>query len=144
MQAVDYKNYFNPQKPSVESDADDMAYIYFTSGSTGQPKAIAGRLQGIDHFIRWEQEALGLGEGVRVSRLLPISFDGSLRDIFLPLCTGGMAIGPAPRNTVLQARKLVEWLEEHEINVIHCVPSLFRSIVNEMLTPERLPALKIS
>ena len=141
-EAVDYKNYFNPEKPSVESDADDMAYIYFTSGSTGQPKAIAGRLQGIDHFIRWEQETLGVAEGVRVSRLLPISFDASLRDIFLPLCSGGIAIGPAPRDTVLQARKLVEWLEQHEINVIHCVPSLFRSIVNEMLTPDRLPSLK--
>ena len=142
VQAVDYNNYFNPEKPSVESDADDMAYIYFTSGSTGQPKAIAGRLQGIDHYIRWEQETLGVGEGVRVSRLLPITFDGSLRDIFLPLCTGGIAVGPAPRDTVLQARKLVEWIEQHEIDVIHCVPSLFRSIVNEMLTPERLPSLK--
>jgi amino acid adenylation domain-containing protein len=141
-QAVDYRNFFNPENPSVESDADDMAYIYFTSGSTGQPKAIAGRLQGIDHFIRWELEALGTGEGVRVSRLLPISFDASLRDIFLPLCSGGIAVGPAPRDTVLQARKLVEWLEKYEINVIHCVPSLFRSIVNEVLTPERLPALK--
>jgi amino acid adenylation domain-containing protein len=141
-QAVDFKDYFNPEKPSVKSDADDMAYIYFTSGSTGQPKAIAGRLQGIDHFIRWEQEALGVGEGVRVSRLQPISFDASLRDMFLALCSGGVTVGPAPRDTVLEARKLVEWLEEHEINVIHCVPSLFRSIVNETLTPERLPALK--
>lgn len=140
--AVNYSNYFNPEKPSVESDADDMAYIYFTSGSTGQPKAIAGRLQGIDHFIKWELETLGVGEDVRVSRLLPISFDASLRDIFLPLCSGGVAIGPAPRDTVLQARKLVEWLEKYEINLIHCVPSLFRSIVNEVLTPERLPALK--
>lgn len=142
VQAVDYKNYFNPEKPSVESQADDMAYIYFTSGSTGKPKAIAGRLQGIDHFIKWEQETLGVTEGVRVSRLLPISFDASLRDIFLPLCTGGIAIGPAPRDTVLQARKLVEWIEQHEINVIHCVPSLFRSIVNEVLTPDRLPSVK--
>ncbi|HEX7333866.1 MAG TPA: amino acid adenylation domain-containing protein [Pyrinomonadaceae bacterium] len=142
VQAVDYKDYFNPEKPSVKSAADDMAYIYFTSGSTGQPKAIAGRLQGIDHFIRWEQEALGVGEGVRVSRLLPISFDASLRDIFLPLCSGGIAIGPAPRDTVLQARKLVEWIEQHEINVVHCVPSLFRSIVNETLTSDRLPSLK--
>jgi amino acid adenylation domain-containing protein len=140
--AVDFSNYFNPENPSLESDADDMAYIYFTSGSTGQPKAIAGRLQGIDHFIRWELKTLGVAEGVRVSRLLPISFDASLRDIFLPLCSGGVAIGPAPRDTVLQARKLVEWLEKYEINVIHCVPSLFRSIVNEVLTPERLPALK--
>jgi amino acid adenylation domain-containing protein len=141
-QAVDYKDYFNPEKPPVESEADDMAYIYFTSGSTGQPKAIAGRLQGIDHFIRWELETLGISEGVRVSRLQPISFDASLRDIFLPLCSGGIAIGPAPRDTVLQARKLIEWIEQHEINVIHCVPSLFRSIVNEVLTPERLPSLK--
>jgi amino acid adenylation domain-containing protein len=141
-EAQDYTTYFNPAKPQVESDPDDLAYIYFTSGSTGQPKAIAGRMKGIDHFIRWEIETFKLGEGMRFSRLLPLSFDASLRDIFAPLCSGGMAIGPAPRDTVLQAARLVEWIEANEIEVIHCVPSLFRSIINVSLTSDRMPSLK--
>src|SRR4029079_9462986 len=44
----------NNRRPNVAIGPDDLCYIYFTSGTTGTPKAIAGRLKGIDHFIRWE------------------------------------------------------------------------------------------
>ena len=76
-------------KAAEPSEPDDFCYVYFTSGSTGRPKSIAGRLKGIDHFIRWQIETLGIGKDDRVSQLLPLSFDGSLRDIFVPLCAGG-------------------------------------------------------
>ena len=139
---TDYEKYFNPVKPVIESKPDDMCYVYFTSGSTGQPKAIAGRLKGIDHFIRWEIKTLSLDAGTRVSQILPPSFDGSLRDMFIPLCTGGTACAPAARETVLETRKLIEWLDEQRISVIHCVPSLFRSLLNEPLTADNFKSLK--
>ncbi len=47
----------------LASEPDDPCYLVFTSGSTGRPKGIAGRLKGIDHFVRWEIETLGLGAG---------------------------------------------------------------------------------
>ena len=96
---------------AVNVGPESLAYIYFTSGSSGVPKAIAGRLQGIDHFIRWEIEQLGLGRGVRVSQLLPLSFDGSLRDVFVALCSGGRVCVPPSREVVLEAGKLLEWLK---------------------------------
>src|SRR6185369_1859827 len=40
--------------PEIATEPEQLSYIYFTSGSTGVPKAIAGRLKGIDHFINWE------------------------------------------------------------------------------------------
>ena len=46
----------------IATEPEQLSYIYFTSGSTGVPKAIAGRLKGIDHFINWEIEQLGLEE----------------------------------------------------------------------------------
>src|SRR5262249_28294264 len=82
-------------KKVAASAPDDFCYIYFTSGSTGRPKSIAGRLKGIDHFIRWQIETLRIGKDDRVSQLLPLSFDGSLRDIFVPLCAGGTICVPA-------------------------------------------------
>jgi amino acid adenylation domain-containing protein/FkbH-like protein len=124
------------------SDPDQLSYIYFTSGSSGTPKAIAGRLKGLAHFINWEIEELGVGAGVRVSQLLSPSFDGSLRDIFLPLCVGGVVCVPAQREQVLEGRGLVQWLEEARIEVLHCVPSVFRALVNEELRAAELPALR--
>src|ERR1044072_393532 len=93
----DFTGYFNPRRPDIQLAPDDMVYVYFTSGSTGQPKGIAGRRKGIDHFIRWEVKTLGVGPGTRVSQVLPFSFDGSLRDIFVPLTSGGPH--SAPRRT---------------------------------------------
>lgn len=134
-------NYFNPQRPPGQSHEDDLAYIFFTSGSTGNPKGIAGRLKGIDHFIRWEIETLGVGPETRVSQLLNLTFDGSLRDIFVPLCAGGTVCVPESKDTILDAAKLVDWIDTQRINIIHCVPSMFRSLLNEGLNPDLFPSL---
>ncbi len=138
----DLLEYHNPVAPAVNSDPDQLSYIYFTSGSSGTPKAIAGRLKGIGHFIKWEIEELGVEAGVRVSQLLSASFDGSLRDIFLPLCVGGVVCVPERREQVLEGRGLVQWLEEARIEVVHCVPSVFRALVNEELRAEELQSLR--
>jgi len=137
-----YGRHPNTQKPAVESDADDMCYIYFTSGSTGRPKGIAGRLKSIDHFIRWEIKTLNVSGGTRVSQLTTPAFDAFLRDIFTPLCAGGTVCVPESRETIVDADKLIEWLDESRINILHCVPSLFRAIVNQPLNPDRLAALQ--
>ncbi len=130
------------QAPSVESGPDDLSYIYFTSGSTGVPKAIAGRLKSIDHFIRWEIETLGLDERVRVSQLLPLTFDGSLRDIFVGLCAGGVVCVPESRDVVKDVERLLRWLEEEEVSLVHCVPSLMRAMLNEGMKQGELGSLR--
>lgn len=136
------KEFWNPSKPEVNWQPDDMCYLYFTSGSTGRPKGIAGRLKGIDHFIRWEINTLNVNMGTRVSLLLPLTFDGSLRDLFVPLCAGGTVCMPPGRDTILNARKLALWLDEQRIEIIHCVPSVFRSLINENLTPQMFSSLR--
>lgn len=137
-----YLKHKDAGKPSVQSGPDDFCYLYFTSGSTGTPKAIAGRLNGIDHFIRWEIETFGVRAGTRVSQLTAPSFDAFLRDVFTPLCAGGTVCVPPDRETVLDAAKLVQWIDEQQINLVHCVPSLFRSMINQALDADKFAALK--
>jgi amino acid adenylation domain-containing protein len=133
---------YDPSPPVLAHDPDQLAYVYFTSGSTGKPKGIAGRLKGIDHFIRWQIETFGLDETERVSQLLPLSFDGSLRDIFVPLAVGGCICVPPSREVILDATQLVKWLDAEEVTLVHCVPSLFRSMLNADLRPEELRSLR--
>jgi amino acid adenylation domain-containing protein len=109
------------------SDPDSICYLFFTSGSTGTPKGIAGRLRAIDHFIRWELDAFAIAAGTRVSQLISPTFDAVMRDIFVPLCSGGTICIPPDRETVFDGRALSNWLYEADIALIHCVPSLFRS-----------------
>ena len=124
------------------SDPESPCSIYFTSGSTGKPKAILGRLRGIDHYVRWEAKALGLFPGARVSQLASPSFDGFLKDAFVPLCAGGVVCAPESRNVVLNAGMLADWLDVERIEVLHCVPSVFRSLINQKLTDSYFAALQ--
>jgi amino acid adenylation domain-containing protein len=132
----EYASFGNDERPNREYQPDDACYVFFTSGSTGKPKGIVGRLKGIDHFIKWETKALRLSEGVRVSQLTTPAFDAVLRDIFVPLSVGGTICIPPGRETILDIKKLIDWIDIQGVNVVHCVPSLFRAIVNEDLNSD--------
>jgi amino acid adenylation domain-containing protein len=121
---------------------DALCYVYFTSGSTGRPKGIAGRLKAIDHFVRWEIETFGIGEGTRVSQLTSPAFDAFLRDVFVPLVAGGTVCVPPSREVLLDGAKLTAWIEQQAVNLIHCTPSLFRSILAQGLQSTNFPALR--
>ncbi len=140
--AAAFHGYHNPTPCAVPMDPDALAYIYFTSGSTGKPKGIAGRLKAIDHFIRWEIQTFALDPGTRVSQLTTPAFDAFLRDMFTPLCAGGTVCIPPSPSIARDARRLIAWLDSQHIELLHCVPSLFRSIVNEALRPDLFPALR--
>jgi amino acid adenylation domain-containing protein len=137
-----YLSYERCDHPGIPSDPEAPCSIYFTSGSTGRPKAILGRLKGIDHFMRWEIAAVNAGAGTRVSQLASPSFDGFLKDAFVPLCSGGVVCAPESRELVLDAGRLAQWLNEERVEVLHCVPSLFRALLNERLEHSYFGALK--
>jgi amino acid adenylation domain-containing protein len=142
LDGASYQEYKNSDAPDIASDPEAPCSIYFTSGSTGKPKAILGRLKGIDHFMRWEIEAVGAGPGTRVSQLASPSFDGFLKDVFVPLCSGGVVCAPENRDLILDAWSLADWLDVEQIEVLHCVPSLFRALLNENLNNRYFEALK--
>ena len=131
-----FSNITRPSNPEAPCS------IFFTSGSTGKPKAILGRLKGIDHFIRWEIEAVGAGPGTRVSQLASCSFDGFLKDAFVPLCSGGMVCAPENREIVWDAERLIDWLDIEQVEVLHCVPSVFRSLLGHGLNNQYFEAMK--
>jgi amino acid adenylation domain-containing protein len=137
-----YRSYDNIDRPAIENDRDAPCSIYFTSGSTGKPKAILGRLKGIDHFINWEIEAVSAGPGTRVSQLASPSFDGFLKDAFVPLCSGGTVCAPESRDIILDAGSLADWLDVQQVEVLHCVPSIFRALTNTGLNSGYFEAMK--
>jgi amino acid adenylation domain-containing protein len=126
-------------------EPDDSCYIMYTSGSTGLPKAILGCHKSLSHFVHWEVKEFGLDERVRVTQLPPVTFDASLRDIFVPLITGGTLCIPE-KEIKVNAARLIDWLSREGITLVHCVPSLFRLITKELEeredSGELLPALQ--
>src|SRR5215213_5443517 len=132
----------NHEPMSYRSNPDAPCSIYFTSGSTGKPKAILGRLKGIDHFIRWENETVGAGPGIRVSQLASLSFDGFLKDTFVPLCSGGVVCAPESRDILLDPGRLIDWIDVEQVEVLHLVPSVFRALINQGLNSRYFEGMK--
>jgi amino acid adenylation domain-containing protein len=108
----------------VYQENDDL-YIYFTSGSTGEPKGIVGKNSSLWHFLEWEIGAFAIKPGKRFSQLISPYFDAFLRDIFVPLMSGGTICVPPREGSLFIPEKLIEWIDDQEIQFIHCVPSMF-------------------
>lgn len=106
-------------------------YVYFTSGTTGEPKAVLGRHSSLLQYIEWEIEEFNINDTYRVSQLTRSTFDPFLRDIFVPLCSGGTICIPE-NEVILNPRKLLEWIQDNEISLIHMVPSLFKILSNQL------------
>ncbi|QDX92246.1 amino acid adenylation domain-containing protein [Brevibacillus laterosporus] len=126
----------------IHSYSDNKhCYIYFTSGSTGKPKCILGRHESLLHFIEWEIREMGVDTSSRVSQLTPISFDPFLRDVFVPLCAGGTLCIPMNQDIILHPTRLINWLEDKQVTLVHTVPSLFKVISNHLESSDALPNL---
>ena len=122
-------------------DGDDPLYIYFTSGSTGSPKGIVGRNASVRQFLQWETAAFGITGDCRVSQLISPYFDAFLRDIFVPLLTGGTICIP-DETRLREPAAFAEWIDRAGITHIHCVPSVFRIFNSAQLTPASFAQLK--
>jgi mycobactin peptide synthetase MbtE len=121
----------DPATTAPVVSGDDSNYLLYTSGSTGEPKIIEGCHKSLSHFMHWEVGEFQLDEHTRTAQLVPLSFDVSLRDIFAPLVAGGTLVVP-DGETKLHGGRLVQWLQEEGITLLHTVPSVLRMMMREM------------
>ena len=76
--------------PPIPADAE-LAYVIYTSGSTGTPKGVMLG-HGAVHLVRWAERAYSPEDRALVAATTSLSFDPSIFEIFVPLCTGGAII----------------------------------------------------
>lgn len=118
---------------------EDDAYIFFTSGTTGIPKGVLGTHAGLAHFLDWQRQVGSIGPPDRFALLTSLTFDVILRDIFQPLTSGATLCVPPPR---LAADKVLGWLHQESVTVLHVVASLVRHWLVQAPAALRLPALR--
>ena len=117
---------------------DDPAYVFFTSGSTGQPKAILGCHKGLSHFLQWQRGAFAIGADDRVSQLIGLTFDPLLRDVFLPLTSGATLCVPAESDLL----DTIGWMQREGVTVVHTTPTVMQSWLLDGERRLDLPSLR--
>ncbi|MDR4495603.1 MAG: amino acid adenylation domain-containing protein [Nitrospirales bacterium] len=113
-----------PSQPPITQT--DPAYIFFTSGTFGTPKAILGTHQGLSHFLTWQKETFAIGPDDRIAQLTGLSFDVVLRDILLPFISGGTLCIPEETDRA-DGSAILHWLKRERITVLHAVPAVVQN-----------------
>lgn len=121
---------------------DNLAYVMYTSGSTGQPKGVMVTHRSVLNRVLWGQGHYGAKKEDVVMQKTPYTFDVSIWEMFWPLLVGGKLVIAKPHGHK-DPGYLVNMVRSEKVSVIHFVPSmltqfLLESEVSECKTLEQV------
>jgi amino acid adenylation domain-containing protein len=120
---------------------DTIAYLLYTSGSTGQPKGVIQNHRNVLHFIRTYTNNLHITADDKLTLLSYYSFDAAVVDIFAALLNGATLY---PINLKQQSfATLSAWLTEQQITIYHSTPTVYRHWLNALTGDENLAQIRL-
>ncbi|HEU0053267.1 MAG TPA: amino acid adenylation domain-containing protein, partial [Longimicrobium sp.] len=128
------------EAPRIEIGADTLAYLSFTSGTTGTPKAVMGRHSSLTHFTPWLAAEFALSASDRFSLLSGLAHDPLHRDVFTPLQLGAAVVAPEPDETGTPGY-LARWMREAGVTVAHLTPAMGQ-LLADAAEGERIDSLR--
>ena len=121
---------------------DQLAYIYFTSGSTGEPKGAMCEHAGMLNHLFAKIDDLGIGAGQVVAQTAPQCFDISLWQLVSALLVGGRTL-LVEQDVILDVGRFVETIVEGRVAVLQVVPSYLEVVLSYLeREPRPLPDLR--
>jgi amino acid adenylation domain-containing protein len=105
----------------------DPIYIVFTSGSTGVPKGVVACHRSVIDYIEHLSDILSFSENTRFANQAPLYFDACLKELY-PTIKFGATAYLTPKQLFMFPVKLVEFLNEHQINTVCWVVSALTMI----------------
>ncbi|WP_131785861.1 non-ribosomal peptide synthetase [Protofrankia symbiont of Coriaria ruscifolia] len=127
---------------SVSVAPDQLAYIYFTSGSTGEPKGAMCEHAGMFNHLYAKINDLEIGEGQVVAQTAPQCFDISLWQLVSALLAGGRTL-LIEQDVILDVQRFVDKIACGRVTVLQVVPSYLEVVLSYLEQhPRELPDLR--
>lgn len=113
--------------PAVRPAPGNVCYVIHTSGSTGDPKAVAVSYGNLACSIPEIAHEYQIGPGDRVAQLASLSFDTSIEQIFVALTRGATLILPPPGT--MAPSEVLRGIERKHVTVIDLTPAYWHQVL---------------
>lgn len=126
---------------SLLIDPDSLAFIIYTSGSSGKPKGVTQTHRNIQHYVYNYADFINVNPVDRLTMISPFSHSAVVMDIFSALLYGASLFPyDVPSNGI---HALKDWLLNEEISIYHSVPTLFRAFTDLQDGFEKFPCIRV-
>jgi amino acid adenylation domain-containing protein len=121
--------------PTCNVTPSSLAYVVYTSGSTGQPKGVQVQHDALLNLVHWHINAYNITAADRATQLAGPAFDASIWETW-PYLSAGASIHIVPEEVRVDVSSLIDWLTETDVTISFLPTPLAEIVVDQGWSPQ--------